>query len=218
MATALKEELAKVGISLNAGKTKVLTTSDDNNVEPLDLGGQPVEILTGDMAHKYLGRKLCGNLRAMSSYEVGHRIQIAWMRFHQHRDILTNKHLSRYSRIKFFDAVITPTILFGLSSCAMTRARMCSLDTLQRRMLRKIVGWTRVVDEPWEDTMRRMRLKVDSALTEYPMEDWSAQLLRRQFRLAYRVGNMTGSWPARLSRRHPLQRFLELDVDVDDPL
>ena len=138
---------------------------------------------------------------------MGHRIQIAWMRFYQHRDILTNKHLSIYSRIKFFNTVITPTILFGLSSCAMTRARMCSLDALQRRMLRKIVGWTRLVDEPWEDTMRRMRLKVDSALTKYPMEDWSAQLLRRQFRLAYRVGSMIGSWPARLSRWHPPTTF-----------
>ena len=77
MATALTEELAKVGLSLNAGKTKVFTTVCDINVGSLDIGGEPVDVLNDDMAHKYLGRKLCGNLHSRSSFAVGHRVQTA---------------------------------------------------------------------------------------------------------------------------------------------
>ena len=84
---------------------------------------------------------------------------------------------------------------------------MSSLDVVQRRMLRKIVGWTRLENEPWDDTMRRMNLKVNNALATHPMENWSVQLLRRQYRLAHRVGVMTDSWPARIARWHPPATF-----------
>ena len=148
MAKALKEELSKVGLSLNAAKDKVLTTVSDIDVQSLDIDGEPVDILHGDTAHTYLGRKLCGDLRARSYCEVAHRVQITWMSFHKHRDVLMDKALSVHSRIKFFQTVITPTILFGLSSCSMTLSQVNSLDVVQRRMLRKIVGWTRRDDEP----------------------------------------------------------------------
>ena len=35
-------------------------------------------------------------------------------KFHRHRRELVNKHVSIKLRMKFFDAVVTPTILFGL--------------------------------------------------------------------------------------------------------
>ena len=70
MATALKEELANVGLSQNAGMTKVLTTVCDINLGSLDIGGEPAVAPNGDMAHKYLGRKLCGNLRSRSSLRL----------------------------------------------------------------------------------------------------------------------------------------------------
>jgi len=92
------------------------------------------------------------------------------MRFHKNRDILMDKHLSIYSRLKFFQAVITPTILFGLTSCAMTKSQICSLDVVQRRMFRNIVGWVRHDGEPWDETMRRMRSKVEAGLKRYPIK------------------------------------------------
>ena len=203
MITALKEELARIGLSLNASKTKVLTTLNDIDCQSMVIVGEHVDILSGDTAHKYLGRKLCGNLRSRNIFELAHRVQIAWMRFHKNRDILMDKHLSIYSRLKFFQAVITPTILFGLTSCAMTKSQICSLDVVQRRMFRNIVGWVRHDGEPWDETMRRMRSKVEVALRRCPIENWSTQLFRRQFRLAHRVGNMVDSWPARVCKWHP---------------
>eukprot|EP00959_Pyramimonas_sp_CCMP1952_P143736 3009205-Pyramimonas_sp.AAC.1 len=61
----------------------------------------------------------------------------------------------------------------------MTRARLNSRDALQRRILRNIVGWTRLAAERWEDTMRRMRLKLETAFAKFPMDAWRVQMLRR---------------------------------------
>ena len=127
----------------------------------------------------------------------------AWMRFQKYRDILMDKHVSICSRLKFFQTVITPTSLIGLTSCAMTKSQISSLDVVQRRMLRNIVGWVRNDGESWNETMRRMSSKIEAALRRYPIEDWSTQLFRRQFRLAHPVGNMVGSWPARVCIWHP---------------
>ena len=68
------------------------------------------------------------------------------------------------SRLKLFEAVVTPTVLFGLSCCPLTKQQVESIDALQRRMLRSIVEWRRVPDEHWSETMRMMRGRVDHAL------------------------------------------------------
>ena len=70
-------------------------------------------------------------------------------------------------------------------------------------MLRRIVGWSRVDGEEWCETMRRMRARVDSALRVYPVEDWSKQFLRRQFRMACRLSQRIDEWAMRVSRWNP---------------
>ena len=52
-------------------------------------------------------------------------------------------------------------------------------------------------------TMRRMRTKVESALHLHPVEVWSTQLLRRQFRMACRISRRSDEWAMRVSRWSP---------------
>ena len=92
----------------------------------------------------------------------------------------------------------------GLSACALTAKQVESLDVLQRKMLRRIVGWARVESEEWCETMRRMRDKVDAALRVYPVEEWSKQLLRRRFRMACRLSHRRDEWAMRVSRWNPV--------------
>ena len=63
MIMALKEELARIGLNLNASKTKALTTLNDIDWQSMVIDGEFVDILSGDAAHKYLGRNLCGIVR-----------------------------------------------------------------------------------------------------------------------------------------------------------
>ena len=51
-------------------------------------------------------------------------------------------------------------------------------------------------DEPWADTMRRMRDRVARAMSIFPIEAWSAQLARRKFKMAGRFMARSQDWPS----------------------
>ena len=93
--------------------------------------------------------------------------------------------------------------LYGLGACALSTQHMESLDVLQRRMLRRMVGWARLADEEWSVTMRRMRGRIDAALRIFPLETWSTQFLRRQFRMACRISRRFDEWAMRASLWDP---------------
>ena len=135
MLESLIEELAVIGLHLNAAKTKIFTT-DEDAPDMIEVADSFISVLSDLDSHKYLGRKLPGNLNNRSSVEIAHRIQIAWMKFHQHTDVLIDKNVCIRSRLRFFDAIISPTILFGLGTCALTQQQINQLDRVQRRMLR----------------------------------------------------------------------------------
>ena len=125
------------------------------------------------------------------------------MRFHKHRDILLDKNVRLCLRFKFFQTVITPTVLFGLPTLPLSKRQVEMLDILQRKMLRRIVGWTRQNSEPWRETMLRMQSKLDNAMRLHPVSVWSAQFYRLQFRMVCRFCRQGDGWPVRVSNWHP---------------
>ena len=52
--------------------------------------------------------------------EFKYCFQVARARFRNHRHALTNKHVSMALRLKFFDAVLSLSVLFGLHTLLMT--------------------------------------------------------------------------------------------------
>ena len=145
MVEMLVQELSLIGLQLNGTKTKVLTTSTLQEASYVEICGTMVAILHGGMTHKYLGRKFPGNLNSRTEVEIMHRIKCAWHNFHQHKLILLNKHVCLRLRLKLFHATVFPTAMFGLSSLALTQKHLHKLDVVQRRMLRSIVGWVRIL-------------------------------------------------------------------------
>ena len=133
-------ELSAVGLHLNTSKTKILTTTALTGPMFLDVGGDMIEVVHGQ-EHKYLGKKLPGDLsRTRANVDVKHRTHIAWRKFNQHRETLLNRHVSLKLRLKFFDSIISPAILFGLATAPLSAAQLFQLDIVRRRMLRSIVG------------------------------------------------------------------------------
>ena len=65
-------------------------------------------------SHKSLGRIYAGDPTKRRHPGFQHRVQLDWAKFHQYRTVLTNKHVSIKLRLKLFDAVVTPRVLFGL--------------------------------------------------------------------------------------------------------
>ena len=150
MVETLAQEFSFIGLQLTGTKTKVLTTSPLQKTSHVEICRTVVAILHGETTHKYSGRKFLGDLNIRTEVELMYRIQCAWGKFHQHKLILLNKHVSRRLRIKLFHATVSPTAMLGLASLPLTQRFLHKLDVVQRRMLRSIVGWVRIPDEPWE--------------------------------------------------------------------
>ena len=161
------------------------------------------EILNCDTSHKYLGKKLPGQISKRGRTALDHRIKLAWCNFNKYRDISNDKNIAIQSKLRLFQSCISPTVLFGLTSSPLTSLQMQELDVVQRRMLRIIVGWHRIADEDWESTMSRMKAKIITALMYFPLESWSQQLMRHQFKLGLHCMNNVHDWPSMIIRWHP---------------
>ena len=123
MLYAMEADLASVGLSLNAAKfflTRLFTTTISPEVAYIDFGGEMMQVLSDGETHMYFGGE--------SRTGLAHRISAAWGKFHRFRFILVNKHLSIKGRLKLFNAMVTPTALFGLSTLALTARQLEQLD------------------------------------------------------------------------------------------
>ena len=156
MSETLSCELQQVGLELYAAKSKIFTTKPLDHPMYAEVSQDLVQILQGDSSHKYLGRHIPGNLKQRGPVELHHRMTSAWVKFNKHRILLTNKHVSLKLRLKFFNAVVTPAMLFSFHTLALTKVQLENINVLQRKMLRSIVGWVRMNGEDRFETMRRM--------------------------------------------------------------
>ena len=77
----------------------------------------------------------------------------------------------------------------------MTIAQLQRLDAVHRRMLRNIVGRVGVEDEPWDETMRRMRARL--AARQHLGEDWSRGVCQRRWDQAWHIAHNPISWPSK---------------------
>ena len=125
---------------------------------------------------KYLGRYLSGEYVFREKVEVDHRIQCVWMKFGQYKKTLCNRSVGIHLRLKLFDMVVTLTFLFGLAMLPLSIGFLQKITILQKKILTKIVGWVRVKDEPWENTIRRMNHCVEYGLSKYPIKKWNELL------------------------------------------
>ena len=57
-----------------------------------------------------------------------------------------------------------------------------------------MVGWNRIQDESWHDTMSRMKIRVAKALHQHPVGTWTTRLARYRHSFAVRVWNPESNW------------------------
>ena len=208
MLDILSEELAACGLALNSEKTRIFTNDVgvSNAEEPLvlQLAGCQLPVMTSQVFHKYLGKKFGGDLRSRSACNVNYRMECAWGKFHTHKAVLLNKAVSLRLRLKLFDVVVTPTALYGLSTTATTAQQRSLIASTRSKMLRRIVGFSKLPGESWEEAGRRCKQKVRVALNIFPVSDWLVVLDRCTWRLVARV--LTGDshgWPSQVLRWIP---------------
>ena len=133
MSSLLIEELEKVGLRLNAAKSKILHTEVED--EGFDLGyieiaDDFIQILEPHEFHRYLGRRISLSASNRVATEFSYRKSQAWAAFHKHKAVLLDRHVSLGLRLKFFNCCVTPTILFGLSILPLSRSNLNDMDIL----------------------------------------------------------------------------------------
>ena len=71
--------------------------------------------------------------------------------------------------------------MYGLGAISLSSDALNKLAIAQRKMLRNLIGWDRRNDEAWEDTMRRMKIKLDRALKIQQIQLWADTVIKRKW-------------------------------------
>ena len=186
----LSEAASKYGLKINYAKTKILTASHwAGGRTSLKIGVNNVAILVDDRPEKYLGRKLC--FTSMHEVELNHRIAAGWAAFHIHKGELCNRSYRVTDRIKLFNAVVTPVILYGAAAWAMTALMEKHLYTVWRRMLRYVFCIHRRSEQLWIDFLKRGAQQVEDLASELCVESWVHTYRRAKWRFARRLATAT---------------------------
>ena len=167
----LGEEAARYGLKLHLGKTKILTNvSALTRPETVLAGEQSIAVLGPADAERYLGRKL--TLDTYHEAELANRIAAGWASFHKNKHVLSNRNCSLGRRLKAFDALITPKVLYGCASWTMWADSERRLRSARRSMLRKMIAVGRRHDEPWVEYIQRATHRCERLAKEHRLQEW----------------------------------------------
>ena len=127
------------------------------------------------------------------------RIAAGWAAFHKHKGELCSKFYRLEDRIRLFDAVITPTVLYGSATWALLQSMEKSLRTVRRRMLRYVFRIHRRKREDaledWVSFVQRSAHTVDNIVSAQGMVDWVTLHRRRKWKSAGAFARKTdGRW------------------------
>ena len=126
------------GLQVHTSKTKLLTWAQFSlGRKSIQIADNTFSILAEDECERYLGRKLC--LHNCQATELDHRISASWAKFNYFREELTSKSYPLAARLRLFEALVTPTVLYGSCAWALTRTMAMDLDIVRRKMLRSVL-------------------------------------------------------------------------------
>ena len=189
MLETLMEELAYVGLCLNAGKTVALT----NEAQPpqcLILTNQEAIVVKGkDVGHKWLGRILSAGANGRSILDITYHLQAASRAFLANKHILCDKKVRLAVRLRFLDRVITPVALFASGHRTIRMSDLYKLDVVYRKMLRMIVGPPNFVEwnAPWHDILHHWDGKAVALAQQHGLNTWSEQCFKHPGKFAMHV-------------------------------
>ena len=104
MVELLVIELEKVGLQLNADKTKNIHSciyDPGSDRDYLDINNEFVRVLHGSESHKYLGRLVSLSPSDRIEVELQNRRKHAWASFHKHKKVILNTHVLLAKRLQF---------------------------------------------------------------------------------------------------------------------
>ena len=115
------------------------------------------------------------------------------------RSILCSRSYRLSHRMQLFEAVVSATALYGCVSWTLNAERRSRLVSVQRRMLRMIVGVSRLESETYVEWIQRATHWAELQYSKIGGALWTIQQKKRKWRFAGHVARaMDGRWESRL--------------------
>ena len=125
------------------GKTKISNNIVGNTGGHMIIFGKKFDVLPFTSFTDYLGRSL--TMDTSHDTEIANHTQKERSKFFFFKSELCGKRIGIKEKFRLFNAVVTPTVLYGSSAWTMSAESSRLLRTSQRRMLRWMLGgvWDR---------------------------------------------------------------------------
>jgi hypothetical protein len=203
---------ARVGLAINAAKTKVLVS-----------GAAPPAILANGAAlevvesFRYLGCLITGD--GDCSPEIRSRIGRAWDAFEcLNKDVWRSRAMGLRVKLLVYDSVVRNVLLYGCETWPKKVADFARLEAFQLRCYRRILGINfrhRVSNAEVLQRVNRTDAPTIDAIIQQRRLRWFGHVLRMDpCRLPYRVlrFEVPGDWPGRAGRRATFVGTVEKDL------
>ena len=153
-----------------------------------------------DVLDRASPRKWLGCLLHPGGYhhaDVDFHLQAASRAFHANRWILTDRHVSLATRLRYFDTVITPVACFAAGHRAIFKNDLNNVDVVFRKLLRSVVGPPAATD--WSRSVRcvEMHWNLAQYAANLPPDRWLSRILMWTCR-GHHTGRPRNTWDTTL--------------------
>lgn len=160
----LERTARKFGLIINEEKTKYMDTTNDQKVTGFKVYTHDKEYgFERVQSFNYLGVIITE--KSEEKDEIQNRLAKGSKSAGALSRLLKSKQLTRQAKIKLYETVIRPTVLYGCETWILTKNLEESLEVWERKMLRKIYGgvkegemWRRRTNEELTELYRREKI------------------------------------------------------------
>ena len=189
MVLSLRDALRKRGLELHPTKCKAQTNRPGAFRGKVRIAeDMHLHVLEEHECLEVLGTHLA--LQNATQFEIDHRIALAWRKFRALKSLILNRNVSRRRRLHIFDASVGSSFLFGAHTWTPRVEELRKMQTVQNRMLRKICGFPRRLEEEWLPWMRRVTHASNDCAVQAGVRNWVKTHASRKW-----------AWAGHVSRR-----------------
>jgi len=168
----LADEAARVGLKINAKKSKVMRVNAKND-QRIEINGEQVEEVEEFV---YLGALL--DKEGGTTKDIQHRLSKARQAFYRMRRIWGTSEIGRKTKVQLFKTIVRSVLMYGCEAWKLTKTEAKKLDGFQYKCMKRIlrIRWPQTISHQqiqentgvnrMSDEIRRRRWRLDWTYNE----------------------------------------------------
>ena len=203
---ALITALDKTGLKLNASKTVIFTTEAQPPDHITTPAGHTIVVKDSFGTHKWLGCMLSALGSGNVDADITYHLQAAARAILSNKWIFLDKNVSINSKLKLFEATLTPIACFAAGHRNIRQHDLHILDVEFRRLVRSEMGPPSGVcwSSPWHEILHEWPARVQQILEYRQHKSWGQTALRHHWKLARYTANLPPNhWATRALEWQP---------------